>query len=332
MNRNRTKLSQRISFIECSLADKIRFIKTIFLAKMGRSRYRSKYLGGHKVLSIESGNEWLYNQLISGKPFSAVRYGGTELGTYKHALAYELGFENKLSQDVADNIQRQSGFFPNDKNLLLRYKVLLEELSPYVDFLATYATAFENYMLRNFIPKTSVVGDNRAMEPYYLEEGVIPWTKALEGKRVLVIHPFAESIEKQYAKRELLFPQKDFLPQFELHTLKAVQTIVGTKDERFETWFDALEWMYEEAMKIPFDVAILGCGAYGLPLACKLRKAGKQAIHIGGATQILFGIIGRRWELNSKEVSALFNEHWIRPSAEETPQNKQKNEFGGAYW
>lgn len=322
----------RISFVSCSIKDKMRICWMVFLSKMGRVRYRSCRLGGRKVLSIEEGNKWLYDKILSGEPFAAVRYGGVELGTYRHTLAYELGFIKNLQQSIVDNAQRQAGFFPNDVTLLPKYKRTLEELSVNIDFLATYATIFENYMLQNYIPKESVVGDNRAMEPYYLEAGQTPWTKALEGKRVLVIHPFEDTIKKQYAKRELLFKNKDILPQFELHTLKAVQTIVGTKDNRFETWFDALEWMYQEAMKIPFDVAILGCGAYGLPLACKLKRAGKQAIHIGGATQILFGIRGRRWELNSPEVSALFNEHWTRPSAEETPRNKQQNEFGGAYW
>lgn len=323
---------QRMSFIMCSFSDTCRIFKMSILYKLGLKRYRSKRIAGHKVLGIEDGNRWLYEKIISGQPFAAVRYGGTELGTYKHCLAYCLGFKKELSQSVVDNIQRQSGFFPNDKALLPKYKDLLEDVSPYIDFLATYATAFENYMIRNFIPEDSVVGDNRSMEPYYLNDEQTPWTKALEGKRVLVIHPFVDTIKKQYAKRELLFKNKDILPEFELYTLKAVQTIVGTKDDRFDTWFDALEWMYQEAMKIPFDVAILGCGAYGLPLACKLRKAGKQAVHIGGATQILFGVIGRRWELNSKEVSSLFNEHWVRPNADETPQNKQNNEFGGAYW
>ena len=49
-------------------------------------------------------------------------------------------------------------------------------------------------------------------------------------------------------------------------------------------------------MKIDFDVAIIGCGAYGFPLAAKLKQAGKQAIHLAGATQLLFGIKGKRWE------------------------------------
>lgn len=294
-------------------------------------RYRPKSICGHKVLSQEEGNRRLAEMIRSGKPFAAIRYGGVEMNTYIEGKLYQLGIKKVMNQAVADNAQRQAGFFPNDVNLMPRYAALIEETSREIDFLATYATRLENYMVSSFMGPDLCVSDNRALEPFYFQHNE-PWSKALEGKRVLVIHPFEDSIRKQYAIREKLFDDPDVLPEFELHTLKAVQTIVGTKDDRFETWFDALEYMYNEAMKIPFDIALLGCGAYGQPLACMLKKAGKQAVHIGGATQIMFGIIGKRWELNSKEVSAMFNEHWIRPSAEETPQNKAANEVGGAYW
>ena len=90
--------------------------------------------------------------------------------------------------------------------------------------------------------------------------------------------------------------------------------------------------MYHEAMKIPFDVAILGCGAYGLPLAVMLKRAGKPAIYMGGSTQLLFGIKGRRWDLHFPEVVALYNDYWVRPSEEETPKNINANEDQGAYW
>ena len=46
--------------------------------------------------------------------------------------------------------------------------------------------------------------------------------------------------------------------------------------------------MYEECKQIDFDVAIIGCGDYGLPLAEKLKSHGKQVIHLGGATQLMF--------------------------------------------
>ena len=115
-------------------------------------------------------------------------------------------------------------------------------------------------------------------------------------------------------------------------TLKAIQTLCGEKDERFGTWFDALDYMYKEAMKIDFDIAIIGCGAYGMPLAAMLKKAGKQAIHLGGATQLLFGIKGRRWEENyPSKIATFFNEYWVYPAESEKPKNASTVEMG-CYW
>ncbi len=112
---------------------------------------------------------------------------------------------------------------------------------------------------------------------------------------MLVIHPFENTIRKQYEKKDLLFENPDVLPDFKLLTLKAVQSI-GNKSNGFGDWFEALDFMYDEALKRDFDVAILGCGAYGLPLAARLKQAGKQVIHLGGSVQILFGIKRNRWD------------------------------------
>ena len=76
-----------------------------------------------------------------------------------------------------------------------------------------------------------------------------------------------------------------------------MQSIGGGKGE-FATWFDALEWMEQEVDKREFDIAIIGCGAYGFNLAAHIKRKGKKAIHLGGATQLLFGITGKRWEEN----------------------------------
>ena len=89
----------------------------------------------------------------------------------------------------------------------------------------------------------------------------------------------------------------------------------------------------QEAMKIDFDVAIIGCGAYGFPLAAKLKLAGKQAIHLAGATQLLFGIKGKRWEENGAfaYVQKFFNDAWVYPSDEDKPKEAAKVE-NGCYW
>ena len=87
--------------------------------------------------------------------------------------------------------------------------------------------------------------------------------------------------------------------------------------------------MYEEAMKIDFDIALLGCGQTGMILAERFRQQGKQAIYLGGALQLLFGLKGKRWD-NMEKHSALYNEHWIYP-IEEMPKGAERIE-GGCYW
>lgn len=88
--------------------------------------------------------------------------------------------------------------------------------------------------------------------------------------------------------------------------------------------------MYQKAMEIDFDIAIVGCGAYGFPLAAKIKAAGKQVIHMGGVTQVLFGIKGRRWVENPRS-ELKFNDAWVYPMSSETPQNNKVVE-NGCYW
>jgi hypothetical protein len=161
----------------------------------------------------------------------------------------------------------------------------------------------------------------------------VPWTKALEGKRILVVHPFVDTIKRQYQKRAFLFAN-NLLPDFELYTIKAVQSIAGNQTD-FSTWFDALDYMKSEIDKHDYDICLLGCGAYGFPLAAHIKRMGKKAIHLGGALQLLFGITGKRWE-NPKynslyNYSNLINDYWVRPSASERPAEANKVE-GACYW
>jgi pyruvate/2-oxoglutarate dehydrogenase complex dihydrolipoamide dehydrogenase (E3) component len=76
--------------------------------------------------------------------------------------------------------------------------------------------------------------------------------------------------------------------------------------------------MESQALEHDFDVAIIGCGAYGFPLASRLKKQGRKAIHLGGPTQLLFGIKGNRWD-SMPDHRTLYNEHWVRPKESEKP-------------
>ena len=150
-----------------------------------------------------------------------------------------------------------------------------------------------------------------------------PWTESLRGRNVLVIHPFEESIQRQYEKHTRLFRDERVLPEFgRIDTVKAVQSVAGNSTE-YVTWFDALESMRAQIADKDFDVALIGAGAYGLPLAAFVKDLGRKAVHLGGVTQILFGIIGSRWERVIPRVYRLsvrfVNSDWTRPLPEETP-------------
>ena len=107
-----------------------------------------------------------------------------------------------------------------------------------------------------------------------------------------------------------------------------MQTIADQEDPRYATWFEALDAMTEEIARQDFEVALLGCGAYGFPLASRIKRMGKIAVHMGGSLQTLFGIKGARWD---KQYADMYNDAWVYPSAAETPKGFEKVE-GGCYW
>ncbi len=287
---------------------------------------------GKKVMSIDKANEYISNLIVSGRPFAVSRFGGTEL---KNAEAMfnvvQNGWNGSRQADVGRNFQGlvdMSGFFPKDERQLPLFTKTIIEASKEIDVLGIWYLSMEGYMIHKYMPEVRLT-HLLSLEPYL---STCPWSAALKGKKVLVIHPFDTSISHQYKRRTKLFKNQDVLPEFELITMKAVQTLAGTKDERFVTWFEALDYMTKQALSIDFDIAIIGCGAYGMPLAANLKKAGKQAIHLGGATQLLFGIKGKRWEKGyPSKASTHFNENWIYPGDDEKLKGSEKVE-NSCYW
>lgn len=122
------------------------------------------------------------------------------------------------------------------------------------------------------------------------------------------------------------------LPKFKsLDCIKAVQSAAGNIPEEFSSWHEALEYMKSEIAKKDFDVALIGCGAYGMPLAAFVKSLGKVGIQLAGWTQMLFGVYGERWISQQTQYSKFINKYWIRPNENETPR-KAKDIESGCYW
>ncbi len=279
----------------------------------------------------------IFEMLLSDRPCMIARFGSVELQavvdylfqpTLKNASRFVKG--QIPSWGYAPSTMRtmriNAGFFPVTKSLLDRFGKLMLDCTPLVDILGSWR--IEEAMVMKYMPTAKRV-PLYALEPYYFDN---PWMPALEGKKVLVVHPFEDTIRKQHEKGryEHLFANEHMAPSYELQTLKAVQSIAGNKPEEFDDWFQALDWMKGEIDKRDFDIAIIGCGAYGFPLAAHVKQIGKKAVHLGGAVQNLFGINSLAMRDDDRKKS-LVNEYWVYPSAGETPRNKELVE-NGRYW
>jgi len=252
------------------------------------------------------------------------RFGSTEI---KAVVLPHLPWVVKrvLERRVTLTMVAASGFFPPSRAAIERFSTLMYEDMGQVDILGSWRP--EEYLLQRHLLKATRV-PLTALEPYLSSH---PWSETLEGRKVLVVHPFSRTIESQYNNhREQLFEDSRVLPKFgHLATIQAVQTIAGNKS-RYTDWFEALESMKDAMDATSYDVAIIGCGAYGFPLAAHAKRRGKLAVHLGGATQILFGIKGKRWDANP-QISRLYNEWWVRPAPEERVVDADRVE-NACYW
>jgi hypothetical protein len=274
--------------------------------------------------------------ILENNPLMIARFGSVELKCiveycsslegFKKYVKYITGFNEsyKISNKSYKQSFNNAGVFPSNPQTLSKFSELMLEDMKQIDILGSWLSN-ERHINKHL--KKCIKVKLPDLEPYYHTN---PWTSALAGKTVLVIHPFAKSIKNQYKhKRTKLFENPNILPEFELKTIKAVQSVAGNKTE-FSDWFEALNHMKKLINETDFDIAIIGCGAYGFPLAAHIKRMGKQAIHMGGSTQLLFGIKGKRWD-NHELISNLFNEHWVRPNKDETPEKIALVE-GGSYW
>lgn len=162
-----------------------------------------------------------------------------------------------------------------------------------------------------------------------------PWTEYLRSKKVLVIHPFEKSIRYQYENhRGDLFSNPKVLPSFHsLQIIKPTQGMGMSETDGYSTWFDAYEAICKKIEQTDFDIALIGAGAYGFPLAAYCKGLGKQAVHMGGCLQLLFGISGSRWELPHFGYQyKVFNTLWKRPYPEETPKNPNSEHTFAPYF
>jgi hypothetical protein len=160
--------------------------------------------------------------------------------------------------------------------------------------------------LRSFIAAISSRHAQTRLFPYGYVEQIVSgqdtlfrlFAELLPGKRVLVVSPFAESIRTNFGRRHEFFPNYTY-PNFALSTYNTPITYHGLPPEFYpdHDWFATVERMKAELSRKDFDIALLSCGSYAMPLGLHVRDVmQRKAIYVGGCLQLFFGITGRRYD------------------------------------
>ena len=283
-------------------------------------------------MTMDESIDFIERGLASGKPFMVGKIGTGDMETlmrYFAIISPESCFVKWLKLFAGaegvfwlDNWIRSgicvcAGVFPaTDESI---YEFCRVFMSYCVGFDAIPSVEpFEKKIYDRLCPNAAII-ELESIVPFRRAHN---WYSALEGKKVLVVHPYVETIKSQYEKNVEFHAGQGPLPRFELLQYTPVNSI-GGKCSRFAKWKDALDFMIADIEKIDFDIALLGCGVYGVPLSVHIKRMGRQAIYTGGATQIIFGIKGRRWD-----NAGIYNDNWVRPFPSDIPDNMKLIEGG----
>ncbi|WP_162030187.1 MULTISPECIES: hypothetical protein [unclassified Lentimonas] len=234
-----------------------------------------------------------------------------------------------MSSKITNPLYICAGVFPENMEMFTGFAEAYLNSLPEVDLTGIWYNPGEQRLLKNNAKKTQFT-ELANLEPHY---STAPWPVHTPGLKVLVITSFVHSSRAQACELEGIWPQYDGLFKQCNFTFIQAPPHAALVPPKHKSWLEGLNDLKAQMDAVDYDILIVGAGAWGLPLAVHAKLSGKIGYHLGGATQLLFGIKGKRWD-DHPIISKLYNEHWTRPLAEEVPQKKAifENTEGTGYW
>ena len=284
-------------------------------------------------LDVQQSRTWISEALVRRAPCAIGKVGTSELLSQEYLDRWiQLPWPANASwKRPAQRLYSNAGVFPVRKDIYQRWAGEYREAIREMDFIAqwqpegTFLDAYEQAFLNRELPK-AIRGNFHSLEPVRA-----PWLRPLADLRWLVISPFCQTISTQLHKLTQLnifhgVPAESLARIAATCRLLPCPQLPYMVPPRHRNWFHGLEEMQATMNTIDFDVAIIGAGAWSIPLVVHAKKLRRIGIHLGGTVNLLFGIRGGRFE-----DRGLYNEHWIRPLPSECPANHKLLEKG-AYW
>ena len=241
-----------------------------------------------------------------------------------------MNFDNRRNPQVKhiNELKFNDGMYHNDLDQLKEILHLYSSSFASTDTLACFPRLCVNEQ-QHYLNKYKHIDviHNRSLESFYTQSN--RWTKCLKGRRVLVATSMTDSIQHQLDNKNL--PTDIWHPETNFIMYRTYNTLAN--NHTHSSCLETLDIMKQEISDIEFDVALLSCGGYGMPLCDHIKRVmNRSAIYIGGCMQLLFGVLGARW-VNSEPAKTILNgyKNFIRPLESDRIENYERVEQG-CYW
>lgn len=281
------------------------------------------------IPSISESNELIKDLIDKKEPFFISRLGGS-IGI----LTWNYKANMQIPKNIIIQSQTHDGIYCNNMDDLIKFADIYANSVKNSTYLACFTSLCkqsQDYFLKTYSLKAL---HSRVLEPFYsILENETPWTHKLKDKKILVVNPFIDSMKKQLANNFQIFKDKQiFLDDQEFIFYKSYNSLANNRPHN--NWYETYQVMCNDIKDLDFDIALLGCGGYGLPLCNFIyKKMNKSAIYVGGGLQLLFGVMGKRWENHPmwKKIISENDSKFIKPSGDEIINNNNMIE-NSCYW
>jgi hypothetical protein len=294
-------------------------------------------------MAIEKGAEEIRRTIekaLTKKEGALIGRNGTiELETLLFRL-FGSSPNQEYPASLSKRLELHAGVWPSTKNSLDRWVFMMVEAIRLCDVLVAGWYEPLKGPEEALLQQTNTLAPRiplRSLEPYYVPPEQ-RWTSLLAGQRVAVVSSFTKTIEEQLEKKDLIWPvaTESLLPEnvewvfFQTGYSPTLAQGVCGWPSTVGSWDVAVNSIVKKVVASQASIALIGCGGLGMLIGSELKKRGVIAIVLGGATQVLFGIKGKRWETHSV-ISRFWNDSWVWPKATETPSGSSLIE-GSCYW
>lgn len=283
----------------------------------------SRFWSDVKLLKYEDLHKKIVLAILDREPLAVGRLGGVEASLVMWSRGIPEKFCAKTLFGDTSHGSTNAGIRPRNKESYHAFATIAWKAAEHLDLQAVWKTGYEAECIKRLTARGLFDGETAAPDGTYLQH----WTSALKGRRVMVVSPFVETIERQLLRIKLVWPNLDWFEGTQFELLRFPYLI---EEGCVESWWDVYERIGKTISGGNYDVALFGCGGLGLPFTMLAKHSGRVGIQLGGHLQLLFGIYGQR-HLDHEWHRKHINDSWVRPSRDEVPSSAQRVE-GGCYW